>query len=156
MDINDMSKWKILMQDIDTNVFIYEDFCDEFMYKNGFIFSAAVPVIGNVKNAGLILTDTNFSQLENNVQQFILYHEIGHIKLKHLNTVKDITKKLVFMRSFGFTPKMEYDADEYAVSILGVNFVKQALLQLSKYNKLSFISKIEFLKRYIHLKYIKS
>ena len=104
------------------------------------------------RNAGLILYDSHFLNFEDNVQDFFIEHEVGHIKHGDLNGLeREDAYKLLLKRCCGIIPKLELKADVYAASVVGRNVAKKALLQMAKCKFLPLITKRELFLRWIYI-----
>ena len=119
----------------------YIDPCDEFMRSIKASFCCVFKVnFGNV-TVNMIAGDSKFATLDDQVKEFIIYHEIGHVNYNHL--AKSHRKKLneVF--------REEFEADEYAASIVSKYTALYALYDLIKHA--GFLSKIELFVRMLHI-----
>lgn len=96
--------------------------------------------------------DDGFTKLPHDVQEFLTYHEVGHVLNNHLNMSAKEAKAVMLKRSFGILPKMEVEADCYAASVLGLVSVKSSLLFLMQRTNLPLISKFELFKRWCNVK----
>lgn len=144
---------KMYLLENETNICVYNDTCDDYMKSLKLLFCAVATVNVNDNIFSVIIGDSNFERLDNRVQSFLFNHEIGHIKLNHLNNlVEQDSKRLAIIRSLGILPKMELEADCYAASVVGISDAKYSLLWLVKNKNLPFMSRLEALKRYIKVK----
>ena len=134
------------------DIYKYDIAVDEIMHTRGLALMAAVKVYYCGTTSNLIMYDTSFEKLPLGVQEFLMYHEIGHIVNKNLDTLTESeAKNLIIKRALFILPKMEVEADKYAASILGTDKVKQIMLFMIKNTNLPFTSKLELLKRYLKL-----
>lgn len=130
----------------------YAEPCDEFLHSQSIIYSGVTKVqFGNVI-VNMIVVDSNFLKLEQNIQDFFIYHEIGHIKYGHNNISINEAKRIIIKRCLGFLPKMEVQADCYAASVVGKSTAKLALRAMITDKQLPFMSRFEIVKRFIKIK----
>ena len=98
---------------------------------------------------GMIVVNKKFLDCPDYVREASMYHELGHLKLKHKALgFKD--KALFNLFSTGEMMKQEYEADLYAVE-KGANVLKA----LEYYSQFDFVDKKSLQKRIIRLKSIK-
>jgi hypothetical protein len=150
-NINDTTKWCVILQNDNIDVYMYTEPCDRSMHQQYIYLSAVHNIISNKSYSGLITFDSYLLSFEKYVQDFLIFHEVGHITLGHAKNISKAKSKLiVFLRACGICPKMEFDADVYAASIVGKKDAKSALIQLIK-SRLYMINKVEILLRWIIL-----
>lgn len=72
----------------------------------------------------IIVVDGVFMTFNENVQNALIHHELAHIEMKHSENIN----KVKYMLTNLFTvPKIEYEADEYAAKIVGLDNMVDAL-----------------------------
>lgn len=139
-------------------VFYYTDDTDEFMHKRGLICACATIINfnmedGSTRSCPTILHDSGFNLLPDNVKNFLVHHEIGHIKNSDLNNINQKQyASIMLKRSLGFTNTIEIKADAYAASVIGKANALNALAFLIRETNLPLFLKIEVRKRYNALK----
>ena len=144
---------KMYLLEGETNICVYNDTCDDYMKSLKILYCATVPVEVNGVIINTIIGDSNFEKLDNQIQCFFLYHEIGHIKHGDIdNLTESKSKRLVLERHLGILPKMEVKADCYAASVVGVENAKYSLKWLYKNKKLPLITRLEAFRRYLKVK----
>ena len=99
----------------------------------------------------MIIRDSNFDSLTDICKDFIVHHELGHIYNKDTSMVPYKSKLIMIKRALGFTPKMEFKADNFAACVLGKYNCIYALFELLRNKKVCIISKIEIIKRIIRI-----
>ena len=139
--------------DASKNIYKYQITADEFMHSRGFLLAAAVKVyLKNGMICTLVVHDSLFEKLPNNVQYFLMYHEIGHCINGDLDSLTELDSKIFLIkRALGILPKIEINADKYAASIIGANKMKEAIMFMIKKTNIPLTSKFELFKRYIRL-----
>ena len=80
-------------------------------------YKCAVCVTDTV-NQIVILVDDHYMKLTENARDFVQWHELGHIELKHVFTKRSALKRL-FNILKGITEDNEIMADKYALSKTG-------------------------------------
>lgn len=129
-----------LLKEIDKNVYMVKDPSNEYVHKNGACF--AVCTYDKYNENKYIIIDEFFNQLPKTVQNFVIYHEIGHITNNHTY------EKIGFIkRSFGLLTKNECEADDHAANMIGISNTIKSLYYIVKYTDLGFTSKVEIMKR---------
>ena len=81
----------------------------------------------------IIIVESNINELEDNMIDFLLAHEDGHIALhkKELNnSFSSLARKINALR--GKDTKIELEADEYAADVIGYQNAIDALREFSK------------------------
>ena len=70
---------------------------------------------------GSIFITDDFLKLSDNAQYFVLLHELGHYVNGHLNKFSFTSIGIVYtlINYFGFVPKQEAEADDFAYNFLG-------------------------------------
>lgn len=135
------------------NVFLYNEPLDEYLHNKGIILCAAIQINfgGDIKN--VVLYDSALLKLPDHVQEMFVRHEVGHFVNGDINNLSpsDATK-IIIKRIFGLTPKMEYNADKYAASVIGISKAKSALSFMINKTNIPFHAKIELIKRYYKIK----
>lgn len=116
---------------------------NEILISNGGIIIGVIPfqtidLFGNVNGdtKNVIVVDDLFYKLTKEAQDFIIYHEIGHIVYDHKNPCKsafEYNTKRAFTKQFA---KMEIEADNYAASIVGYTAGYNTLSQMLNILKL--------------------
>ena len=82
----------------------------------------------------VVFVDDDYMALSHNTQDFILWHEVGHISHRHVCTERNI--------------QQEYEADLYAQSVYGYGV--KALVEIRRI--VPYAGKTEMVKRINHLK----
>ena len=133
-------------------IYIYDEPYDEFLRAGGSMLAVATKLNVNGENRHLIVFDSSLEKLPEDVRNFNLMHELGHLLYEHLDShsVKEI-RKINFKRSLGIFPKIEVEADAFAGSVLGVCNAKQSLMFMIKNTNMPIITKLELAKRYFKL-----
>jgi Zn-dependent peptidase ImmA (M78 family) len=90
---------------------------------SGFVFAACIIV--NDKTLDVYI-DENYKKCSTNAKEFILYHEVGHLVNKNLNSSP---MKRSFLGLFT-VDKAELEADKYAADNIGIDNVIAALKEL--------------------------
>lgn len=108
----------------------------ELLIGTGGIIAAVIPFqtinlfgMGNSEIKKAIVVDDLFYKLSKEAQDFIIYHEIGHIMHEDVNPCKtafEYNIKRMFTKQFA---KMEMAADNYAASIVGHDVGYRALTE---------------------------
>lgn len=137
------------MEQIADNLVLVKEPCGLFVHKNlGAICIITPDKTGKI---GVIIKDQFFDLLPKFVQEFTMTHEIGHFENgHHLNGQKN--KLPNFMRTFGISNQMEFEADEYAARKIGRNHCIKALEWIQKNTDLPMATKLEMRQRISHLK----
>lgn len=155
-DINDFSKWDLMVENKEYIVFRYTEPCNEYMRDIGLTIVAANKVEihdkSDTRKAGLIIHDLNLLKFDNDVQNFLINHEIGHISngdLSDMTDKKSIT--LIIARCLGIIPSMEFKADTFAALVTSKKAAQKSLMKLVKSKSLPFITRKEFFIRWIAL-----
>lgn len=110
----------------------------EHVHKLGIVFGCAVQVNFGLEPRYMILTDQYAKEYEQcpHFREFIIAHETGHLSKRHLekmNKVVDVTKNnLQAYLGIGSGIRNEFEADEYAASILGKEVVLGCLIFMKK------------------------
>lgn len=130
-------------------VYSYNLASDEFLHTRGAVLTAVIKVdLFNGSQCYLVLHDSGFDKLPENVKQFLIAHEVGHALNGHIDNLDEKeSKKIILKRSFGIIHNIEFEADGYAASVIGINETKEALKFLAKNTNLPLMSKIELLRR---------
>ena len=126
---------------------IYDDPCDEYLHSQGIIYCGVTKVQFGELIVSVIIVDSEFFRLDENIRNFFIQHEIGHIKHNDDNTSKMLGKLIVLGRSIGCLPKMEVRADCYAASVIGKGAAKAALRSLASNKNLPIMSRFECFRR---------
>lgn len=97
----------------------------------------------SVPNNNSVIVDADFMKLSEDTQTFIVAHEIGHLKNGH--------KGKQFKRMFATEDslRIEYEADEYAMRVVGYDAAVKALKEVTSY--VSYMARKEIHKRIRHL-----
>lgn len=105
------------------------------IYHNDLVVKASGCAFALVDVNRNIFVDDKFMSLDDNTKQFIIYHEIGHEVYKHL---ENISKFDTFKRGIPVINKSvvnkEFEADNYAASIMGTDNVIEALKVLKSFS----------------------
>lgn len=107
-----------------------------YLLANLFIFCCTVLA----SNAYYLVIDKHFYQLSPETQDFILYHEMGHIINKDLEKEEKCTLlkslgRLLLSIFFTKIKQEEIQADLHAVSVVGIDKSINALKELNGYVK---------------------
>lgn len=137
------------MEQIADNLVLVKEPCGPFVHRNlGAICIITPDKTGKI---GIIIKDQFFDQLPKFVQDFTMMHEIGHFKNgHHLNGTKNRLPN--FMRTFGISNQMEFEADKYAARKVGKTRCIEALKWIQKNTDLPMATKLEIRQRISHLK----
>ena len=135
-------------------IYSYNLTSDEFLHTRGAALTAVIKVdLPNGSQCHLVLHDSGFKKLPENVQNFLMLHEVGHALKGHIDDMDaQEAKKIMIKRAFGMIQQMEVEADAYAALVIGVDEAKEAIRFLIKNTNLPFNSKIELKRRYKRLK----
>lgn len=137
------------MEQIADNLVLVKEPCGPFVHKNLGVICIITP--DKTGKFGMVIKDQFFDQLPKFVQEFTLSHEIGHFENgHHLNGQKN--KLPNFMRTFGVSNQMEFEADEYAARKIGRNKCIEALRWICENTDLPMATKWEMHHRISHLK----
>lgn len=131
------------------DTYFYDADASKFMHASGMIGGAVIRINYRGKLVNLIIHDKGFEDCPPFVKLFILCHELGHIVYGHLN--KDKSKKAL-LRIADLFPDIEAEADSYAVSRLGKEETKKAIMFLIKETDMPISAKYEFTRRYHKIK----
>lgn len=108
----------------------------DIVIMNGCAIAVATMVELNNVTYNVVCTDNLYDCLDENTQKFVINHEIGHHKHNHLKTIiemgLDDKKKYIQNRLHGDGINMEYQADAYAVSVMGKEAAKTGIKSLYK------------------------
>ena len=110
--------------------------CNILLHRRNILISAVV----NTTSGPIILIDRFYNDLSDIGKKFALYHEIGHVKLGHLNNLseEESDKNLkARIKGDGTQLKIEFDADAYAASCIGIENAISALREFKHVNPLS-------------------
>lgn len=122
-------------------------FCKEmniqgFTVKHDPIFTKQTGVfIAALFYDGSIFVTDDFLKLSDNAQEFVLLHELGHYANGHLNKFSFTSIGIIytFVNYFGFVPKQEAEADDFAYKFLGrersIKAMEETLDVLKQYSK---------------------
>lgn len=88
-----------------------------------------------------VFVDDNYNKIPDYARNFFLYHEIGHIKNNHCNTIKK-ANKYALSRIFKLKEE-EIEADKYAMSVVGKEDSIKTFDFLINNTTLGFITKRE-------------
>lgn len=138
----------------ETDICIYDEPCDEYLHSQHILYTGVTKVQFGEMSVYMIVVDSDFLKLDENVRNYLLYHEIGHIKNNHLNMTKEKAKRTILLRRLGILPKMEIEADCYAASVIGKSNTINALKTLMRNNnkRSRLVSKMELFRRSIRIK----
>ncbi|MCX7610424.1 MAG: hypothetical protein N2043_02400 [Ignavibacterium sp.] len=98
----------------------------------GNLFGMAMKPKGNP----FIVIDDSFNLVNERAKRFIIQHEIGHVVSEHFErigehaTARDVALQRIEKLELGGICEMELEADAYAASVLGKEFVFGALTDL--------------------------
>lgn len=151
----EISKTYYVKGEEENNICIYGETCDDYIHSCGIIYCmCGKEQLDNGDIVELITVDSLFMKLPEKVQNFMIYHEVGHIKFGHteLSVVK--VALINICRRLGFLPKMEVEADCYAASMVGIEDAKLGLKFLMGDKTLSLIGRIEAFKRLLRVKIV--
>lgn len=106
---------------------IYEVKSDKVIHCAGFAFSAVSLNLAESKY--LIVVDELFKNSPKYVQAFMRYHEIGHIKLSHVDSTEGSNIKNYINRVLGIgkQSRNEYEADAYSAAKVGYDTAIKAI-----------------------------
>lgn len=139
--------------DLGNNVYFYNEPLDEYLHNSGMILCAAIKVTFTDGVRNVIIHDSALSKLPKAVQETFINHEVGHFMNGDLENVTAAdSMKMIIKRVFGLTPQMEYNADAYAASVVGVSKVKSTFAFMINRTNIPFNTKIELIKRYHKIK----
>lgn len=129
----------------------------EHVHKLGTVFGCTVQVMFELELGYMILTDQYAKEYEQcpRFREFIIAHETGHLFNRHMEnmSITDIAKNnLQAYLGIGSGIRNEFEADEYAASILG----KEAALGCLVFMKKNFyMSAFQFLQLNARIKNLK-
>lgn len=129
----------------------------EHVHKLGIVFGCAVQVMFGLEPGYMILTDQYAKEYEQcpHFREFIIAHETGHLFKRHLENMNkaDAAKNNIqAYLGIGSGIRNEFEADEYAASILG----KEAALGCLIFMKKNFyMSAFQFLQLNARIKNLK-
>lgn len=125
---------------------IHEVASNKMIHCAGFAFSAATMNVN--KTAYMVIVDDLFKNSPNYVQEFMRNHEIGHIKLSHLdNSVNNIQNKIKRLLGISTISQNEYEADAYSAARVGYDNAIKALTYLLDNYSFGFLSNREMKNR---------
>ena len=109
----------------------------EHVHKLGIVFGCAVQVMFGLGPGYMILTDQYAKEYEQcpHFREFIIAHETGHLFKRHLentNKVGVIKNNIQTYLGIGSGIRNEFEADEYAASILGKDVALGCLIFMKK------------------------
>ena len=126
---------------------------DSVMKSCGIMFCGVFPMLVNGNKCNVILHDSAFEKMPENVQRMFVEHEIGHIMNGDTENISLATSlKYLAMRMIGIIPNIELKADEYAAKQIGYAETINAFSYVIKHVNLPLISKLEVIRRRNHLK----
>lgn len=79
-------------------------------------YSVAACQLNTISNRYEIMVDSSFMELSNNMKEFVIYHELGHIVHGHFEMGKRKMGWQNIKRLLGFKSFLETQADSYAFS----------------------------------------
>lgn len=114
--------------------------------------------VGNFPGIGTaILVDDMFMSLPVNYQLATIYHELGHLNKLHIADTRSVIK---YMTDLKYYARCEFEADEYAASLIGFDqmiktlkmiYKHSYLLRFSHKSKKNYIKNKSFIKERIYL-----
>ena len=109
----------------------------EHVHKLGIVFGCAVQVMFGLEPGYMILTDQYAKEYEQcpHFREFIIAHETGHLFKRHLENMNraDVVKNNIQVYlGIGSGIRNEFEADEYAASILGKEVALGCLIFMKK------------------------
>lgn len=107
--------------------------------------NSRIACAGSFAYTDCIYVDDFYFMFPDYVQEFILYHELGHIVNKHTDSVLDI--RIHNLRRLFRVDELEIEADAYAVKYLGKEKSLKALMYLHNRIHLPMLSRREIKKR---------
>lgn len=86
----------------------------------------------NEEESPLIIYDDTFKRVSEELQRFLLLHEIGHLKYDHLDKIKETKNAKLYnlKRMFGENWIYEFEADAFAADILGPKACIRSLIEM--------------------------
>lgn len=138
---------------VNDDVYLYTEPMDEYLHNRGIVLCAAVKINFGDAIYDVIVFDSALLKLPPYVQDMFIGHEVGHFVNNDISDLSEAdARKLIIKRTFGIIPTMEFNADKYAASLIGVSSAKSALMFMVKNTNLPLNSKIELLRRYCKIK----
>ena len=138
---------------LNDNIYYYQKPEDNYLHLQGAQLCCVTRIMYQDNLVYLIVHDSNFEKLPDEVQTFFILHELGHIANNDFNNLSQ--EKIIrdnIKRMFGYLPKHEIKADLFAVSVMGVTEVKEVIKFLLTKTDLALLNKFDFIKRYIRIK----
>lgn len=133
------------LEEIEPNIYLDRSDNSKKVHTTGGILAVAVQLD---RGRYLIYTDKYFNMLPKMVQDFIIYHEIGHVKRNHYNhDIESNNNKNRFDVVLKRKLNLEIEADQFSASAIGVENAILSLEFIKSNIDLSISSKIEFQKR---------
>ena len=129
----------------------------EHVHKLGIVFGCAVQVMFGLEPGYMILSDQYVKEYEQcpHFREFIIAHETGHLFKRHLentNEVGVIKNNIQTYLGIGSGIRNEFEADEYAASILGKEVALGCLIFMKKN---FYMSAFQFLQLNARIKNLK-
>lgn len=129
----------------------------EHVHKLGTVFGCTVQVMFGLELGYMILTDQYTKEYEQcpRFREFIIAHETGHLFKRHLENMNeaDVAKNnLQAYLGIGSGIRNEFEADEYAASILGKEVALGCLIFMKKN---FYMSAFQFLQLNARIKNLK-
>lgn len=129
----------------------------EHVHKLGIVFGCAVQVMFGLEPGYMILTDQYAREYEQcpHFREFIIAHETGHLFKRHLENMNEAEAAKNNIQAYlgiGSGIRNEFEADEYAASILGKEVALGCLIFMKKN---FYMSAFQFLQLNARIKNLK-
>lgn len=126
---------------------IYEVKSDRVIHCSGFAFSAVC--LSLTESKYLVVVDELFKNSPEYVQNFNRCHEIGHIKLSHVDSVSGSNLKNYIKRVLGIgkQSRNEFEADAYSAAKVGYDTAIKAITWILDNYNFGFFGNREFKRR---------
>ena len=153
--VSDSSKWELLIDNDECVICKHTEPCDDYIHAVGSAFAIAQKTIltdNSGRKSGIIFCASYLSKLDEETQNFVMCHEVGHIVNGDLENMTGLLSRLIMLlRILGIVPKMEIMADAFAASVIGKDATKKSLMWLAKFKPLGLIGRRDAFIRWLVL-----